>query len=1162
MQHQENHDYENGNACFKCTSTLTDAYQMIAPTTGGLFASVVNAEGREFVFFQDENDHLCYYLSDEDTETGYTIVQTEWCGEFYGVKTAIAPGGEVLVLLSHRPRGDKNALKIVFLRETFSGSGRLTCDEDLRTGFPDMGFDLISEKGVVSYISRQLLSEKTCNMQFFRRIYMGTAPGRKMFVAMGEEKFYSNGPHLLYGEDPNRPDMVLVPCDNRNGKIRIVMYPFDSNPEVYTIPMPDCVKGAFYVHDARVLRTSDWRNHLILRITYSEGDIEIPCLAELISDTHKSRFVQSSLIWADSTRNLFLDAMDAVLVGDQIHILLHGVDKTLQHLSIPANNALLQIEDGIAREEAKQIEPLPIASDTVNGHFSVTAGHHATVVYQSYDDMVHKLELDPKGDIWDEEAIGAADEHKLCEIRAYSTHVRVLNPDGSDCQNEKVQVWSDSYLHVEINGTFHDIGPEKRVEISTDAMGTFTLTHEANALGESDIYFNAPGFMKYGEKYTLRSCETFRSRFEKLTADELRNARKANGDYLLPEKYRNEESTKAISQAVQDLMREGGSNTFYNGSTAFAVKMINDQPCYRQLQPNEADAIVEQWKKDGSKNIFARIADFFRAVGRGIAKVTESIFTKVKEGIKAAFNFVLDGVKYVMETVIKVAQQVFDAVEVIFSKVMVLFIDLFDWLGDPFDWKGLARTKKAIEGVLQCGVKLIGKNIDTQRKWMNDGFKKVISELDQAINQACERLGGVNMSSFEKNAMAHGGEGIYKINNTVLDTFLANSQKIGLDDDSLEARLDGILTALDVSKLFDTIKEQADDIWNREEVQAAIERLKEKLQNREAMSSFKLSDLLLILKDIIIILLGCMNGTLNLIFDWMERMLNAFVALLELRLRIPFLGALYSAKYNEKLTLGGLCSLLFAAVIHPAYKLTQGKPLFADDAALENFLRKVEEMTDAPIGSVNSVDEETLRYLSRLCDGCQVAVYLFTVIFDDPSSTRKAPPSVNWHTLTIKSILAVTGICWQVFCYPNWAGDADEKSNILWSITTVVILISVLQIAQIYFYPEVNTIAGDVFNGIYTVGGIILFICTCVFHFVPDKKWDEKEWYDILNDLLICASPTTRFLLISAVLDASYEITLFVAIGIDLIIAAAGFARLMLKNRESACTVGSVLYAN
>ena len=473
-------------------------------------------------------------------------------------------------------------------------------------------------------------------------------------------------------------------------------------------------------------------------------------------------FGEAKVIWTgtDKDKLLSFDITHSVIRGEErIEFILNFANGSLRHFKYsPAPGSVSDL--------------LEIAYAVKNAHFAKDKSEECvTVFYEESTGEMFKLSLLSDTDTWEEENIIIDDIlDDVVSRNVYVTRIQAANADMSPAVYTEFMLWAKSHLHVKVNGRYHDIGPNAKVQVKTDYKGEVVIYHEAFAIAEEDILLSAcPGdtltywtdvhapYVYADNTINLRVSDRIERKISKLSGQQLKDAKNLKGSYLLEEKFRNDtDGLNNAAKCVTDMMTtvktaklmESGKrsipditlsapyeNALASGRQGFLFTVEGNEIVCKDITAAEYDDIVGSWYANGASSFWASLGDLFRSAVKKFVQGIKTVIKVVGQAIHAAVSFVLNGISYVIEGVVSVIQQALNVVETIFVQLLTPFVKLIEWLGDPLDFEGLRLTARAVDAAMEQAMVFFGKGIKLAHRKISSGLGDVKAQFDLMIEE-------------------------------------------------------------------------------------------------------------------------------------------------------------------------------------------------------------------------------------------------------------------------------------------------------------------------------------------------------------------------------------------------------------------------------------------
>ncbi len=654
---------------------------------------------------------------------------------------------------------------------------------------------------------------------------------------------------------------------------------------------------------------------------------------------------------------------------------------------------------------------------------------------------------------------------------AYTSEVMAYDPAGALLIATPVEIWASELTKIETRSGVYYVGPHNKILTSTDTRGVLSISQETNMLASSEIIIHLPAVMVEDETLVIKQFEGVQTKLYQVDSNQLMNAKKADGTYLLEDTYRTAETTTSLANAISKCMgmveqvpvghksmnTRGKAKGVYKGKIIqldeirklrvpenpqhWSLDFSGNQMCYQDLSLEEANNQILLMKQ-GSTNVqgifswITKIGDFFRGVVDKVIDVVKMVVTTVVEGIKVAFDFIVDGVKYVFEQIVTFVEEAFDVVEIIFDKVKVAFKELFQWLGFIFNWDDILRSKEVISYLMQQQLAFIQGSVEGTKEIVMKGIDGIQSKVSTIFDWAIKNIAGKEslLGYIKENTLDDPEMEEAYSNNFLMEQFEKNSPAIesivyeALEQDSV---LDEFIKELE--KLIDFTESQ-------EAFTEAIAYFKQIGKAPDELFNNLLAGLFKIIEGIVQATLSATQAVLGALFDVVEYIVGAITKLLTTEIKIPFISPFYKMiSGNSALTLLDLASLIIAVPATIFFKIAKNKAPFPDSASIASFKEQVnaERMLAAAgfkvTNTLKSCVGAASEVVQELCKVFGAVSSFFFFSFAGITDCIKDAPSA------IQIMPLIAEFCWQGFSTPWIASDGapdcfteDGQSKVNW----------------------------------------------------------------------------------------------------------------------------------
>ncbi|MEO3786022.1 hypothetical protein ABGB12_22055 [Actinocorallia sp. B10E7] len=710
---------------------------------------------------------------------------------------------------------------------------------------------------------------------------------------------------------------------------------------------------------------------------------------------------------------------------------------------------------------------------------------------------------------WVQRKVEVSDQGRLEEYVSYSSDATVYGEGGVLLVNTPVtiSVAERSILHV--NGAVHSVAPDRPLHTSTNAAGMLSIAQETDSLAAPAIGVNVQDLMPASQTIVLEQSAGVRQRLAHVTGAELRDAKDADGAYLLGEDYRRHPKTAdALAEALTSCMSLSGgvlhpveplpgrtrSNRgvgLLRGGTVGDTLRLSPPPEYRpwrltfgsdevsfdHLDRTQADGLPHEGAAPlpGLPSWVGDIGDFLSGVVNGFIRLGEITVTVVGDAVRATVKAAIDGIEYGFDAVIDTVEAAFDLAQMIFAGVKVGFQKLFEWLGFLFGWDDILRTKKAIAYTIRQFLGFAAGAVPGIRRMVDQGIADLQRQTDQVIDAAIARL-GTNTTV----------DGIIKSNRHDVPTFTeaaANTVVFNafIDNAAAAVALPGPAFPLDDGSIDDVLAQLTRFVDSTKDDKAFVD-----IQNwfatlgadpARALSAL-LSTLLRLAGQLAKLLLSGVQGVADALLELARTLLTTLQDVLDQPWDIPLVTPLYRqiTKGSEPSALD-LVALVIAVPGTVGYKLLHDEAPFADDAALAEFKACFTSRTLIQASGLGDPAEtrtgtpsaappllpEPYQALMKVC-GAFAQVFWGTVsaVVDSVADEKDLENPLRLHLM----IVAIE-VSWQAMSCPWFFTDAvpdcstpDGRSSSAWCFGWIGVFLDTVFVLAWKKIPENQSDAG------------------------------------------------------------------------------------------------------
>ena len=783
-------------------------------------------------------------------------------------------------------------------------------------------------------------------------------------------------------------------------------------------------------------------------------------------------------------------------------------------------------------------ETLVELNDTKIAGLSLSCGDGISLFHAHENGVAESLQIDPDSTSWEQVKIQVPSEAQISEIACFSTELTLCDKDEIPLSCTDLVVWTAEPSILETPAGIYSVDQTTTIKLKTDAIGRVTLIQHCENTSPPEIFVKLAGGLNDEEAILIRQNESLRTRLASADADQLYNAKKSDGTYLLPSEYRTCENAGNLASAIAQMMEVGlapelrqapssrsavgayimkgmrkshacGFTHAANDGNGFVLRFKGFSIGYKTLEAAEIEthlAMLESGCENGGIcELFCSVGDFFKRAISAAESGVEILVKRVASGFEMAASYIVEGITFVFKGVIRFFNQIFEAIQSFFARVGVFFKDLFHWLGEILDWKNVIRHKCAISHVTLAGLRYLRNNAEAINQANTKEFEKIRTQIHALFEQLKREVGGSSsMNSHVKKIAPPQTEYEQKQSNNF---FLRSIQENG---SGMEIRAtQGELAA------FAALKEGSnplEDYINTIQGDPAFDTASSFMKKQDGAGGLYVNPLVTILEAFEALSMLAVNtgDTLcHAVFEGLVAAIDALEALLTTKIEIPLLSRLYKSVISggNDLTLLDLFSLVVAAPAALISGIIGKGSLLPDTAALGQFKKDIDLAYSGKKETSRMLPSRKTRILLKVFGGLAgTAFYLSSFILDmkglvPPLPVPPPPPScpscMAFGALILETIWQATGV-------PELFSDHPTEDDIaIWMFTWTGIGLDIVYMVKGHQYIDENDTIGTSATTIYGVAHIIIGFFKCkklslgyalVSSFVEMSKISSLKW--------------------------------------------------------------------
>ncbi len=575
-------------------------------------------------------------------------------------------------------------------------------------------------------------------------------------------------------------------------------------------------------------------------------------------------------------------------------------------------------------------------------------------------------------------------DNDMVPVETHALEVVVLDEDGMPLSFAPVSIQASFLVTLFVDGRSYRCSQLNRVAAQTGPGGKLVIYQQATALAAATIYIETPGTLA-GTPIVVEPNLQLQEKLASLSVADIKNAKDAAGNYLLPAEYRSsDEYAQSLQQITQASMEIAGqretraARVVYHtvsrrkaargfdprldlramSGTAWSIDFTSGFPQYQPMTL----AQVAEWK---GERLAAMRASAANDDGAEVAGFLGIDWGDVWNGIKNAANFVIDGLTKIVveiidgigrvlfeiagkvfEAIIEFVQQAFDFVQGVWNWLKVKLRQLFEWLAFLFNLGDFQRMAEAVEhntrvllDFTAAGVDhvkdMILSGIDTLKESLQSVVDTMIDELNKDDNPTYDQFSSQQeMTDDQAYEMEHNlFANAYEQNGGKADERGGGSAVSLMSSSALSSSLDGLIAMME-------------DLANNFQFGDGKEAFEEALTFFTAIGddpnnalNLLMSGVIKLMESVALFALDAAKGVIATLMDLVREVVESFRDVLFSEWEIPVLSQLYKFFTGRSLSIrvSQIASWLVAIPATLIYKLATGKAPFPDEASLDAY---------------------------------------------------------------------------------------------------------------------------------------------------------------------------------------------------------------------------------
>jgi hypothetical protein len=570
-------------------------------------------------------------------------------------------------------------------------------------------------------------------------------------------------------------------------------------------------------------------------------------------------------------------------------------------------------------------------------------------------------------------------DNQMVSVETHALEFTVLNEYGLPQADAPISIQASYLVTLFVNGRSYRCSQVDKVGAKAGPGGKVVIYQKANALAAATLYIETPATLA-GAPLVVQANLQLQEKLETLTVNEIKDAKDAAGNYLLPEKYRSDDkyarNLQEITRASMEIARQdengSGKVNFLFASrrsaavgarmklnlqalegTAWAIDFTSGFPVYEKQTLDQ----VAQWKSARLAAMGPEAGGFLGIDWGDVWNAIKTAATWVWEGLKGLVRIVVEVVKgigrvlfqigeKVFEAIIEFAQQAFDFVEGIWNWLKVKLKQLYEWLAFLFNIKDFVRTAEAARHSMLVVLDFTVYGVESMKQTILSGIDAMKKDLKTTVDAFVADLnkqGNPNYGQYSSRNEPTDAQTYVLEHNPFANAFEENykgARETGATAVSLMMSSPKMSSSLD--RLVKMLENLADNFQfgdGKAAFEEAIGFFTAIGDNPNDVINLLLSGVVKVMESVALFALDAARGVIALLMDLIKEVVEAFKDLLLAEWEIPILSQLYKLFTGKSLSIRAVdvAAYLIAVPATLIYKLVTNEAPFPDDAALKKF---------------------------------------------------------------------------------------------------------------------------------------------------------------------------------------------------------------------------------
>ena len=578
---------------------------------------------------------------------------------------------------------------------------------------------------------------------------------------------------------------------------------------------------------------------------------------------------------------------------------------------------------------------------------------------------------DPETTNWNIYEVETDSPKELERLSLYAVDISFIDDKDIKIPAQNYSVWSDTPCELIIDGDDYFVDKDHHYSTTSEAKGASQINIPVNGLVAPILKVSTPGMEE--NCICIQPNSGVQQKLMLLDGSDLmENAKDAEGNLIVPEKYRTEDTTNAVAEGIRRSM------SLVSSSETSAFTHINDENLFRKIdlgalkgssswrlrfdhknskvEFKELNQDPQQELDDYSPNCphisqfldsnslqtdWGSVWNLIKQSGESVVANLNEIQIQVVHGaegvvqaIEARLELLINGAQYFYKATVDLVEQVFDIVEGIFAEIKVAFGKLFEWLGFVFDWQDILRTKEVLTYTITEHLNFMAGAIPSLKPIFRSGISQLGQRLQDAFDNSALKQWSDNGISNQSHQFQPKESDLLNAlqNNFLLDALFKgpSSSALPLIEMTDNPALDKFKAQI---KIFSNNLQASQSFTD---LQGLVDNLQEDTEN---LLTGAFAGMISTLKELVQWIFSNLANLSDLLLDAINSLISSFIEMLTQPFNIPLISELYSNISGDdkgEISIVDVFSLILACGISPVYKMAFNASPFPDSQSVED----------------------------------------------------------------------------------------------------------------------------------------------------------------------------------------------------------------------------------